>query len=190
MNTTCRRSGYLQCITCRDSEIRVYKSVDITSNVIYDRGITIEKVMNNLTITPQGDNLYTVVIGGMSKGKIQDWAQLLVGDVALVTEPEDGNWEYVFTIENVTQVGLERIRGYDYTLHPSSHTPKLLERVDVIPNDVPELKSGFRFKRRNGYTATCLFKGQGGYYFITETEARPLLVAVKEDDLVEFLCAS
>lgn len=146
--------------------------------------------MNNLTITPQGDNLYTVVIGGMSKGKMQDWASLLVGDDALVTEPEDGNWKYVFAIGNVTQKGVEKLRGYDYTLHPSSCTPELLEGGDVIPKDVPELKSGFRFRRRDGYMATYLFKAQQGYCFITETEARPLLMAVKEDDLRGFLCAS
>ena len=33
---------------------------------------------------------------------------------------------------------------------------------------------------------TYLFKTQAGYYFITETEASPLLMAVKEDDLGGF----
>jgi hypothetical protein len=159
--------------------------------VIYDRGIkTKGRQMNNLTITPQGDNLYTVVIGGMSKGKMQDWASLLVGDDALVTEPEDGNWKYVFAIENVTHVGVERLLGYDFSLHPSSCTPELLDGGDVVPKGVPELKAGFRFRRRDGYMAIYLFKAQQGYYFITETEAHPLLIVVKEDDLVGFLCVS
>ena len=146
--------------------------------------------MNNLTITPQGDNLYTVVIGGMSKGKMQDWASLLVGDDVSVTEPEAGNWKYVFTIGNITQRGVEKLRGYDYTLHPSSCTPELLEGVDVISKGVPELNPGFRLRRRDGYMATYMFKGGEGYYFVVETEGRPLLMAVKEDDLGAFLCVS
>lgn len=146
--------------------------------------------MNNLTITPQGDNLYTVVIGGMSKGKMQDWALLLVGDDAIVAEPDNTQWTYIFTIENVTHEGVERLLGYDFSLHPSSCTPELLEGVDIISKGIPELKSGFRFRRRDGRMATYLFKLEQGYYFIAETEDRPLLKAVKEDDLVEFLCAA
>ena len=179
-------------MACGDSEIKVLKSIDITFVLIYDRDINSKGKgsMNNLTITPQGDNLYTVVIGGMSKGKMQDWATLLVGDERIITESEDSNWTYIFTIENVTHVGVERLLGYDFSLHPSSCTPELLEGVDVIPKGVPELKSGFRFRRRDGYMATYLFKGQQGYYFSTETEAHLLRVAVKEDDLRGFLCAS
>jgi len=144
--------------------------------------------MNNLIIAPQGDNLYTVVIGGMSKGKMQDWAQLLVGDDTAVTEPEDSNWMYIFTIENVTHVGVERLLGYDYTLHPSSCTPKLLEGVDVIPKGVPELKSGFQFRRRDGYMATTYSNPSRAITLPQKTEALPLLMAVKRDDLGGFLC--
>ncbi len=50
--------------------------------------------------------------------------------------------------------------------------------------------SGFQFRRKNGRIATYMFKTPQGYYFIVETEAKPLLMLVKEEDLAEFISTS
>ena len=142
--------------------------------------------MNNLTITKNENNLSTVTIGGMTAGKMHDWAIILLG-TAVVTETEEGNWKYVITIEDVTESGLDRLRGYDFSFYPDNSAHPLQKGVDIaVTNVMTSIPHGFQFRGKNGFMATYLLKGSG-YIFIVETETGHLfLKTVREADLTDF----
>ena len=74
--------------------------------------------MNNLTVIPQPDNQYTLVISGMCIGKLLDWNKALLANEDRVFESPDGNWEYGLIITDLTATELRVLRGYDYSQYP------------------------------------------------------------------------
>lgn len=72
----------------------------------------------NLTTIRQANNQYTLIIGGMCKGKLLDWNKALLGTEDKVYESTSSNWDYELTLVNLTATELKRLQGYDYTKYP------------------------------------------------------------------------
>lgn len=72
----------------------------------------------NLTTVRQANNQYTLIIGGMCKGKLLDWNKALLGTEEKVYESTASNWDYELSIVNLTATELKRLQGYDYTKYP------------------------------------------------------------------------
>lgn len=76
----------------------------------------------NLTVIQQSNALYTLIIGGMCKGKLLDWSMALLGTEDKVVESTVSNWDYELILVNLTATELKTLQGYDYTKYPCNVT--------------------------------------------------------------------